>query len=88
RDTVMATNAFVWIDNPSVSVFIYTLTAAANRPRSALSPMTPSRSSSRSPSRSPREHTKIHCAGIFSPRGALVEDISSGSSLPASYGKD
>jgi len=40
------------------------------------------------PSRSSREHTKIDCAGILSPRSALAEDISPGSSLPESYGKD
>ena len=38
-------------------------------------------------SSSSREHTIIYCAGFLSPRSALVEDISPGSSLPESYWK-
>jgi hypothetical protein len=34
----------------------------------------------------PRTHN-IYCAGFLSPRSALVEDISPGSSLPESYCK-
>ena len=82
----MPTNAFVWIDNPSVSVFIYTLyihtLTAAALPASkrvcldgalAIPPANTQRFTARA---------------LFSPRSALVEDISSGSSLPESYGKD
>ncbi len=34
-----------------------------------------------------RETHRIHCAGFLSPRSALVEDISPGSSLRESYCK-
>jgi hypothetical protein len=78
-DAVMPTNTFVWIDNPSVSV-IYNPDYCGLTGLEALSPMTPSSSS--------REHTKIYCAGSLSPRSALMEDISPGSSLPESYCKD
>ena len=80
RATVMPTNAFVWIDNPSVSAFMHNLDCGPFRPRSALSP-------NDALVILPAKHNRIYCAGSLNPRSALAEDISSGSSLPASYCK-
>ena len=77
-DTVMLTNAFVWIDNPSTSVFI----ANPGQGLPGLETQVAVTTLSSSP-----KNTRIHCAGFVSPRAALVEDISPGSSLPESYCK-
>ncbi len=71
-------NALVWIDNPSVSAFMYNPDCGRSASKRAV-PVTASRS--------PAKTQKIHCAGSLSPRSALVEDISPGSSLRESYCK-